>query len=201
MKTASIAVLGLVLSVGMIGSTLFGQPASAETKDNRLPVVLDGTKVSPNSPKVDKAKIFVEDDKAQKQGVVFGFSSKAKAEKYLKEGVSPIQKETSLPISPQQGKPSPTATSSYFFEHAGFGGSWFSIQLGYASSYLGSYWNDRISSLSAASGGNWTILYEHSNYRGKQYWLKSGYSRSNLVDVPDGSGGNWNDKASSIYVY
>eukprot|EP00808_Paulinella_micropora_P029593 g7498.t1 len=78
--------------------------------------------------------------------------------------------------------------SAIFYKDANYGGG--SLPLTSSSSWLGSTWNDQISSLRVPTGGSVT-LYEHSDYQG-----------NSQVFTQDSSwvGSYWNDKASSIRV-
>jgi hypothetical protein len=151
-----------------------------------VPVLINGVKYAQNDPHVEKVTQFVLDDAAKAQGVVFGYTSKDQANAQLKSAetlrAKSLVKNT---ITPQN-----SYYYSYFYEHATYGGN--SFHADYNISWVGSYWNDRISSLLAGYNHAWTVLCWDINYGGAQFWVQSGLDVSYV-------GSTWNDKASSIF--
>lgn len=151
-----------------------------------LPVMIDGVKYEQNDPHVKKVTQFVFDDAAKAEGVVYGFTNQNDLNAHLQSAVVEREKDTkSNTVTPQA-----VYYSSYFYEHSNFGGNSFGASGNI--SWVGSYWNDRISSLTAGYNHNWTVLCWDINYGGARFWVQSGINVSYV-------GSTWNDKASSIF--
>ncbi|HEX8818958.1 MAG TPA: peptidase inhibitor family I36 protein [Archangium sp.] len=99
--------------------------------------------------------------------------------------------------------------SSFFFEHAYYGGNWFAVAPGYGHANLGWYWNDRISSVWASGCARWTLLTEHPNFGGHHLWVARGWALNNLSNYGWWTWhwwrgfrwNSWNDRASSVAVF
>lgn len=143
------------------------------------------------------------DDRAAERGVVLGFRKTEEFKKYLDA--------TGQFPSEEQPKGLQTAACnpySYFFEHAGYWGNYFTVYPGYGYSYVGGYWNDRISSLWSTQCGRWTVVTEHSNYNGHTLWISRSWALPNLSNWgwytgwwPFRRWHSWNDRISSVVVY
>lgn len=156
-----------------------------------VPIVVDGQYYEPEAiTKYNgKALYFLVDSQAQKEGVLYAFTTIENLSAYMSE-------TQGLPMA--GGSISPNHTSddpfSYFPEHSGYGGYWFALRVGYGVTNLGD-WNDRASSVLATPYGRWTALYEHSDFGGAQLWIPASH---NIYDLrPYG----WNDRASSFGVW
>lgn len=152
-----------------------------------LPVMIDGVKYTQDDPHVKNVTQFVFDDSAKAKGVVYGFTSQDRLNAHL-QGAVAERKNTikSNTITTQAA----VYYNSYFYEHAYYGGNSFGASSNI--SWVGSYWNDRISSLTAGYNHNWTVMCWDINYGGARFWVQSGIN-VNYV------GSTWNDKASSIF--
>lgn len=99
---------------------------------------------------------------------------------------------------------SPMSGTEYFYEHINLGGSYRTLSSGqwtYATGVRwGSFWNDRISSVSVAPW-SWVALYQHNSYGG-YYLVLRNYSSYryywNLTSYTMPNGTSWNDQVSSI---
>lgn len=77
-----------------------------------------------------------------------------------------------------------------FYEHAHFKGQTYTTCQFDIRASLGN-WSDRISSLKTTGGTN-VVVYEHSNFKGKRWFIGGGRSEANLGQI------GWGDKISSI---
>lgn len=88
------------------------------------------------------------------------------------------------------GGPSVSFKGCILFEHANFSGHKFTIRGNYNLSYIGSRWNDRVSSIACNPYCEATV-FEHRDFKGAS-WRVGG----NIQYV----GGDWNDLISSARV-
>ncbi|WP_242223416.1 peptidase inhibitor family I36 protein [Bacillus cereus group sp. BfR-BA-01380] len=190
MKKIVITLLTFVLMVIPITAFAATTPTSTskqsivELKD--LPVIIDGVKYAQNDPHVKKVTQFVFDDAAKAEGVVYGFTNQNHLNAHLQSAVVEREKDTkSNTVTPQA-----VYHNSNFYENSNFGGNSFGASSNI--SWVGSYWNDRISSLTAGYNHNWTVLCWDINYGGARFWVQSGINVSYV-------GSTWNDRASSIF--
>lgn len=148
--------------------------------------MIDGVKYTQHDPHVKKVTDFVFDDTAKLKGVIYGFTSKNRLNTHLKSAAAARKNNIkSNTITPQA-----VYYNSYFYENAYYGGNSFGASSNI--SWVGSYWNDRISSLTAGYNHNWTVMCWDINYGGSRFWVQSGINVSYV-------GSTWNDKASSIF--
>ena len=77
-----------------------------------------------------------------------------------------------------------------YFETAGFAGRRADVREGASVEWVGSAWNDRISSVACASGCR-LIGYEHVNYGG---------ARRNFTGAVANAGAGWDDRISALRV-
>ncbi|MGG0240511.1 hypothetical protein [Bacillus rhizoplanae] len=151
-----------------------------------LPVMIDGVKYSQDDPHVKNVTQFVFDDSSKANGVVYGFTNQDHLNAHLQSAVVEREKDTKSNTVTAQA----VYYNSYFYEHSYFKGNSFG-----ASSNIyrvGSYWNDKISSLKAGYNHNWTVMCWDIGYQGKRFWVQSGINVSYV-------GSTWNDEASSIF--
>lgn len=100
---------------------------------------------------------------------------------------------TPPPPPPPPVDPGPEAR---FYQHTGFAGE--SYALSGEQSYVGSSWNDAISSVHVPPGRS-VVLYEHIDFGGESLTLTG--DAADLRDYPGpGLDGTWNDAASSIRI-
>jgi len=149
------------------------------------PIVIDGIRYTPEEFQQFAPPIihYVVDENSEREGVIYGFKTSEELKQYLMDqGSMPAVQSANTPLSCQ----------SFFYEHWYYGGASFSIPAGTSLNSLGSWWNDRISSVRTTCG-SWTVLYEHWYFGGQRVWLGA--------NTNWGSMGPWNDLASSLEVY
>ncbi|MGH1146176.1 peptidase inhibitor family I36 protein [Bacillus pseudomycoides] len=151
-----------------------------------LLVMIDGVKYAQDDSHVKNVTQFVFDDAAKAEGVVYGFTNQDRLNAHLQSAVVERKKDTKNNTITAQA----VYYKSYFYQHSNYGGSYFGASSNI--SYVGSTWNDKISSLKAGYNHNWTVMCWDSNYRGARFWVQSGINVSYV-------GSTWNDKASSIF--
>lgn len=197
LKKTAVALVTYAL-VGGVPMTAFASttpatlPAPSPTAQSmvqlkNLPVLINGVKYAQDNPYVKKVTRFVYDAAAKKQGVILGYTNQSLFNAQLKSAATARTNMSSNLISPQS-----VTYDSYFYQNLNYGGNYF----GAASdiSWVGSSWNDQISSLKAGYNHTWTVLCWNVNYRGSQFWVESGINVSYV-------GSTWNDQASSIFFY
>lgn len=193
MKKIIITLLTFVLTIIPITAFADTIPASKQTPSIQgvvqlkdLPIMIDGIKYAQDDSHVKKVTQFVFDDKAKAEGVVYGFTNQDHLNAHLQSAVVERKKDTGSNTVTSQA----VYYKSYFYENSKFGGNSFGASSNI--SWVGSYWNDRISSLTAGYNHNWTVMCWNINYGGARFWVQSGINVSYV-------GSTWNDKASSIF--
>jgi hypothetical protein len=168
------------------------------------PVVLDGVRYNPTDPALRSAGSlhYVVDQQAQKQGVVYAFRTEREALARLA-----ATNATATPtgtVSPQG-----SGVVEIFSETNGYG-DWLTqgpntyqgnlglVGRGCFLWWCNGTWNDVISSL--RTNGRAVVLYRDINLTGQSIYFGSWVS-ANLTDYAAPDGINWNDQASSLYVY
>jgi vibriolysin len=168
-----------------------------------LPIRVNGVQYTPAQIREQNIHLvhYVLDGTSAQLNVVQGFRTSAELQAYLR---STNQYPSEQPTSLQQVVcNSPTV----FFEHANYGGNRFTVYPGWGYSYVGGYWNDRISSVWGTSCGGWTLLGEHANYGGHWLWVGRGWAVRRLSDsgwypvIWPFNWHSWNDRVSSVAVY
>jgi hypothetical protein len=194
LKKIVVAILTFVLMVIPISAFAATTPTSVSKQTSStqsmvqlkgLPVMIDGVKYSQDDPHVKNVTDFVLDDTAKSKGVIYGFTSKSSLNAHLQSAAATRNNTKSNTISPQA-----VYYNSYFYQDINYGGNSFGASSNI--SWVGSYWNDKISSLTAGYNHNWTVLCWDINYGGSRFWVESGINVSYV-------GSTWNDKASSIF--
>lgn len=98
------------------------------------------------------------------------------------------------PTDPGSGGNPPADVVIY--EHTGFSGA--ELPLSASQSYIGSTWNDRMSSLHVPNGRT-VVLYEHADFGGSSLELTADVA--DLRDYPGpGLDGTWNDAVSAVEI-
>ncbi|MGM0876541.1 MAG: hypothetical protein ACQEWV_17680 [Bacillota bacterium] len=165
-------------------------PTSSPVQDLKIDTV-DGVKYSSDEHK-KIAGIVVE--KSNQGERILGFSTLQKYETYHQQ-VKELSPNTDVGIM---------SGTEYFYEHINRGGRYVALSSGtwtYATGVRwGSFWNDRISSLSVAPW-SWVTLYQHNNYGGYAISFRNASSYRywwNLTSYKMPNGSSWNDQVSSI---
>ncbi|NRD77859.1 peptidase inhibitor family I36 protein [Bacillus sp. BRMEA1] len=195
MKKIVMALLTFILVVIPISAFAATTPASVSKQMSStqsmvqlkgVPIMINGVKYTQADPHVKNVTDFVFDDSAKSKGVIYGFTSKNNLNAYLKSAVAARNKNM------QNNAIAPRAVyyNSYFYQDINYGGNSFGASSNI--SWVGSYWNDKISSLTAGYNHNWTVLCWDINYGGSRFWVESGINVSYV-------GSTWNDQASSIF--
>ncbi|MBY0596304.1 peptidase inhibitor family I36 protein [Bacillus bingmayongensis] len=195
MKKIVVTLLAFVLAI--IPITAFADTTSTSVSKQTLstenmvqlkdlPVMIDGVKYAQDDSHVKNVTQFVFDDVAKAEGVVYGFTNQDRLNAHLQSAVVERKKDTKNNMITAQA----VYYNSYFYEHSNYGGNSFGASGNI--SWVGSYWNDKISSLKAGYNHNWTVMCWDINYGGARFWVQSGIN-VNYV------GSTWNDKASSIF--
>ena len=176
------------------------------TSARRIPVVLDGVRYSPTSPALAAQTLFyVVDRRAQEEGVVYAFKTRAQAlNRVAAAGGELADAKPRAGIS-QRGN----GVVEIFSDIDGNGDSMWqgpnslqgdlrNVLRGCTFWICSGNWNDVISSL--RTNGRSIELYRDINLAGCGIYFGPWVS-VNLTDYycPDGT--NWNDQASSLYVY
>lgn len=98
---------------------------------------------------------------------------------------------------PPPPPPPPVASDPSFYLHVDFTGS--SLSAGSNMAYVGSAWNDRVSSVHVPAGRT-VVLFQHADFGGESLTLTADESDLRRHPGP-GPDGTWNDVASSIQVF
>ena len=176
-------VSGLVALSAVLFSGYASAATAPQTAPQQLPVLIDGVKYASNDSAVKNAKYFVYDEAAKAKGDIYGYTSKEQNQfKAELKSANTVRANT---IQPNY------TYSSYFYRDINYRGGYFSA---YNSiSWVGSYWNDNISSVVAGTNHNWTVLCWNINYGGSAFWIEGGLAVSSLVPY------GWNDETSSVF--
>ncbi|MCP3058112.1 M4 family metallopeptidase [Myxococcus sp. K38C18041901] len=169
-----------------------------------LPILVDGVQYT--AAQLLQQDIFlpyyVLDDRSAELNVLQGFRTSADLQAYLR---ATNQYPSEQPTSLQKSTCNPY---SVFREHANYGGASFTVPPGWGYSDLRPYWNDRISSLFSTQCGSLTVLFQHVNFGGFRVVFGRGWAIRRLSDWglyanfwPFTAWHNWNDQASSVFVY
>ncbi|WP_163996763.1 hypothetical protein [Pyxidicoccus caerfyrddinensis] len=168
-----------------------------------LPILVDGVTYTAEQIREKDIHLshYVLDGRSAELGAVQGFRTTEELTKYL---------EATNQFPSEEPKVQQLACDPYswFFEHAGYWGYYFTLYPGYGYSYVGNFWNDRISSIWSTQCGSWTLVTEHSNYQGHVLWIGRNWAINNLSGWgwytgwwPFRSWHSWNDRISSVAVY
>lgn len=159
------------------------------------PVIVDGVRYEPDEISRFNGQVlrFVWDERAEKEGVIYAFTTVEGLEQYLREqwGWPSSQESTT-----SDGQIAGLWTN--FYKHWWYGGAVFGSAPGVGWPDLRvapAGWNDRISSVQVATEASGATLYEHVNFGGAQFWMQSG------SNYPVLWWHGWNDRASSVIVW
>lgn len=133
---------------------------------------------------------------------MYSFSTTEAAEEYANQKNEPIigldklqEAEISLESVLEQRAWPCSTNYGLFFENKNFGGAWFAAQIGSYVRLEGTWWNKRISSVTASFNGQYTTLYEYFGFQAPFVRYKARCSgSSNLRPY-------FNDRASIVSVY
>jgi hypothetical protein len=169
-----------------------------------LPILVDGRKYTAEELRAADIHLahYVLDARSAELQVVQGFRTSEDLKNYLH---ATNQFPSLQPRGAQQFNCNPY---SVFFEHAGYGGASFSVYPGWTYNTLGSFWNDRISSIWGTQCGSWTLAGEHTYFGGYWLWIGRAWAVYNLSPWgwytgvwPFRRWHSWNDRISSVRVY
>jgi hypothetical protein len=138
--------------------------------------------------------IYLMSDEGRKAGYVHVFANPKKLREYL-------EAHGQMPAARRAGVTAMNTAPATFYQNSNFGGAELSFAKGIWVPNLKDHfmfwpvtWNDEISSVRAAAGGSYTVLYGNSNYWGGQVWIRAGEYDHDL------SWANFDNVASSIKV-
>ncbi|MFP2925028.1 hypothetical protein ACLESO_07375 [Pyxidicoccus sp. 3LG] len=167
-----------------------------------IPILVDGVKYTARELREKDIHLshYVVDAYAESFGGMLGFRTTDDLTAYFHAtGQFPSEKPTAA-----RGAAFCWAAST-FHEHESYVGSYLGLSPGLGFSYVGSRMNDRITSVKSTPCGSWTVLFEHSSFRGYSLWLRGGTNVPRLAVYGWYTGpvfwSWWNDRASSVLVY
>ncbi|AGC45341.1 hypothetical protein MYSTI_04040 [Myxococcus stipitatus DSM 14675] len=147
---------------------------------------------------------FVVDDNAAERQAILGFRTTDELQIYLfMTGKYPSETPQGVQLQcPQVDSP------AYFFMDTAYdtGEGYFALWPGMALSRLGR-WNDKISSLWGAPCATWTVIHQHSDFKGRKLWVYRGTAIRSLRWHgfaewwgPFAYWASWNDRVSSVQI-
>jgi len=201
----TVAGLAAVAAISGALAIASASPAAAAptTQPTGTPVVLDGVRYNPTDAALRSAGRlhYVVDQQAQKQGVVYAFRTEREA----------LARLAATDATAQAGRVSPLGSGvvEIYSDTDGGGdlltqgpntyqGNLTLVGRGCFLWFCNGNWNDVISSV--RSNGRAVVLHRDLNLTGPSIYFGSWVS-ANLTDYVAPDGINWNDQATSLYVY